>query len=94
MKPDSGQRIQLIRLGETDFGIHGAGIAVHVDNTTGIASFQLVVAGGKVRQVAPQLKPLQVVAAVVKTMSVKELIELFEAEDLCTEQPTLQVVQA
>lgn len=86
------KHIQLIRLGETDYGLLGAQIQVHVDNATGIATFFVAAHGGKLRPIEPHFKPIDVVVRPIGQLPIAELIKLFEAKDAATEQPLLQLV--
>lgn len=89
---DKPQHIQLLRLGETDYGLLGASIEIQVDNNTGMATFFVAVHGGKLRQIEPHFKPIDVLFKPIGQAPVSELIKLFEARDKATEQPLLQLV--
>lgn len=92
MSNEQPKHIQLIRLGETDYGLLGAQIQVHVDNATGVATFLVVAHGGKLRPIEPHFKPIEVLVKTVGQVPIAELIKLFEAKDVATEQPLLQLV--
>ena len=92
MENQQPKHIQLIRLGETQYGLLGAQIQVHVDNAAGIATFLVVAHGGKIRPIEPHFKPIDVVVRPIGQIPIAELTKLFEAKDVATEQPLLQLV--
>ena len=71
--------VNVIQLGQSEWGMIGGGIAFRQDLETGQLIVAIAMAGGRMSPVAP-FQPLQIELRVVGAMPIADVIGKFEAE--------------
>ncbi len=81
--------LQLLRLGDSEYGINRCSIEMSINEKTGEARFFLAAHGGRLRQVEPKFKALSVALKPLGSMPVIDIIEIFKGADMQQPDPPL-----